>query len=824
LLAASAYKYVKFAGWCGQWVSDSRKKGGAMKQLFLCLAVSLGSLSAFADEIFEVTGVEAQPLAAQTGRLQQALRNLGTPLKQADAEKLNALTSGTLTAETSSAIQKILDPYCIAMVDINPEARVKVLTAAAKPELTQMGWKTFLVKVHNAAPVTAELKVDSPNTEPIFHASSSQPIPLEKNAISKGQLAERWVKFEMYNARPMTRSLSGLALEYRILQVYTKETGQREASLSFNVGQGSQDIGYRNAINILFTIKPSTKLVLRVKDDNGKPTTGSFIILDQIERFVEEPGTKTNAPDYRDEKARSRSWQEARLAGIYPNPGRRLADGDEYPDFFFHPQVYRSDGEHVVLPAGTYEITYGRGPEYITEKRTVTIPEGVDQVEEKFQLKRWVNMAKLGWYSQDHHVHAGGCSHYESPEAGVKPESMMRQSLGEDLNIACVLTWGPCWYHQKSFFEGKVHALSTKSNLLRYDVEVSGFPSSHAGHICLIKLTEDDYPGTTKIEEWPSWTLPVLQWAKSQGGLVGYAHSGWGLEPVAATEKLPNYVMPKFDGIGANEYIVTVVHGACDFISAGDTPINWEMNIWYHTLNCGYRARISGETDFPCIFDEKVGMGRSYAKQKKLDFDSYQERVREGASYVSDGKSHIIDFKVDKTELGKNGPDLKLSSPKSVKVTAKVCAYLPEQQDAVGAFISKLGFNAQPYWDVERARIGSSRNVAVEIVMNGYAVGRQEIIADGAWHKVSFDVPVENSSWLAMRVLGTSHTNPIFATVADKPIRASKRSAEWCRRAVDACWEKKMPQIREAERSAAIAAYDVARSAYDKAIAESVAE
>ena len=55
--------------------------------------------------------------------------------------------------------------------------------------------------------------------------------------------------------------------------------------------------------------------------------------------------------------------------------------------------------------------------------------------------------------------------------------------------------------------------------------------------------------------------------------------------------ELPDLEMPKFDGIGANEYIVDIVHDACDFISAVDTPIVWELNIWYHTLNCGYRVR-----------------------------------------------------------------------------------------------------------------------------------------------------------------------------------------------------------------------------------------
>ncbi len=147
---------------------------------------------------------------------------------------------------------------------------------------------------------------------------------------------------------------------------------------------------------------------------------------------------------------------------------------------------------------------------------------------------------------------------------------MMRHILGEDLNVGCVLSWGPCWYFQKQYFEGKVHKLSRPGNLMRYDVEVSGFPSQHAGHLCLLRLSEDDYPGTSRIEEWPSWDLPILQWGKAQGGVVGFSHSGWGLQVPA--KSLPTYDMPKFDGIGANEYIVDVVHDACDFISAVDTP------------------------------------------------------------------------------------------------------------------------------------------------------------------------------------------------------------------------------------------------------------
>jgi hypothetical protein len=139
---------------------------------------------------------------------------------------------------------------------------------------------------------------------------------------------------------------------------------------------------------------------------------------------------------------------------------------------------------------------------------------------------------------------------------------MIRHVTGEDLKIGSVLTWGPGWYFQKTFFEGKDNAVSTDENRIRYDVEVSGHPSSHTGHLLLLRLKEQDYPGTKRIEDWPSWGLPILKWGKEQGAIVGYTHSGWGLS--LKEEKLLSYEMPPFDGIGANEYVVTDRHSRAD--------------------------------------------------------------------------------------------------------------------------------------------------------------------------------------------------------------------------------------------------------------------
>jgi hypothetical protein len=83
---------------------------------------------------------------------------------------------------------------------------------------------------------------------------------------------------------------------------------------------------------------------------------------------------------------------------------------------------------------------------------------------------------------------------------------------------------------------------------------------------------------------------------------------------------------------------------------------------------------------------------------------------------------------------------------------------------------------------------------------------------------------VPQSSWLAVRIFPSVHTNPVFAEVGGKPIRASRKSAEWCRRAVDVCWRAKSGQIRAKERPDAQAAYDSARKYYDQVQAESHAD
>ena len=138
-------------------------------------------------------------------------------------------------------------------------------------------------------------------------------------------------------------------------------------------------------------------------------------------------------------------------------------------------------------------------------------------------------------------------------------------------------------------------------------------------------------------------------------------------------------------------------------------------------MNAGYRTRISGETDYPCIYGERVGLGRSYVKlDGDLTYNKWCQGIRLGRNYTGDGRSHLMDFSVNGVEVGTHNSEVQIKENEKVKVKARVAAFLTK--DPLPGGIKDRSLDQQPYWHLERARVGSTRNVKVELVVNGYPV------------------------------------------------------------------------------------------------------
>ncbi len=506
----------------------------------------------------------AQSMLEQARRIIATAARLGEPFAPGDIAVIETFAAGGDTVAAVAAALTLFDRRTLLIATISPEARVSVKQGAAAPQLAQSGWRAFLVRVDNPSLVPGKVDVTSPqgipanNRYPEGHNHSGTDGGQSRTPVTMGDMVERWLDIDVNDDAPLTATLDPVPVDYRFFALYARDAGRRSARLFANIGPGTGDIGDRSYASIAFQIVPAATVVLSIKDIDDALTTCSLLVRDKLGR-------------------------------IYPAQTKRAL-----PDLYFQKKVYRTDSETLTLLPGEYEVEIARGPEYLLQrdKRTV-LADGATRWAVK--LERWIDPRTHGYYSGDHHIHAAGCSHYDAPEEGVPPSVMIPQVAGEAINIGAVLTWGPGFYVQKRNFSGHDDPVSRPQHRLHYDLEVSGFPSSHCGHLVLLQMEGMDYPGTTRIEQWPTSNTPVLEWARGQNAITGYAHSGFGLW--ADTTDLPNYKMPAFDSIGANDYIVTVTAGLVDFISTVSSMPAAELNIWYHTLNAGYRTRIAGETD-----------------------------------------------------------------------------------------------------------------------------------------------------------------------------------------------------------------------------------
>jgi hypothetical protein len=179
-------------------------------------------------------------------------------------------------------------------------------------------------------------------------------------------------------------------------------------------------------------------------------------------------------------------------------------------------------------------------------------------------------------------------------------------------------------------------------------------------------------------------------------------------------------------------------------------------------------------------------MGRVYVKLAgPLNFDDWAEGIRLGRSYVSDGYAHPLEFRVGGQEQGFD--PVKLDKPGEVPVRFTV------------ACAPSLG-----------------RAQKVEVVVNAKPVYAVEVPADGRPHTFETAIPVERSSWMALRQFPRFHTNPVNVLVADQPIRADRRSAEWCIQVIDQVWSVKQNGIKADEQADAKAAFERAKAVYAK--------
>jgi hypothetical protein len=444
----------------------------------------------------------------------------------------------------------------------------------------------------------------------------------------------------------------------------------------------------------------------------------------------------------------------------------------------------------IDLPPGRCTITVERGKEYFPESQTVTV--GKQPLEARFRLRRWVDMAKLGWYSGDTHVHR-------------TLDELPNVMLAEDLNVAFpLLSWvTEAFVSPRSGPRGAPGEVEAKA--IPVDATHVIWPRNTEYEIFTVDKKRHTLGAffvlnhQTVFEQGVPPVRPIAERARREGGLIEMDKHNWpwsmALVPVLRPdlyELANNHVwrtefgFPAF-GEPAPEYM-GVQRTAKGFTEGG--WIDYGFQNYYALLNCGFRLRPTAGTASG-VHPVPLGFGRVYVHcPDGFGYDAWLRGLKEGRSFVT------------------TGPMLQ------VQVNGQGLGHVFRAAEGEGGEYQLKGV-AQASHPLGR----------IEVIVNGEVV-RTLTPPSRKTERGSYESAIETkltitgSSWLAVRCFEDrpdrrvrfAHSAPFHVEVAGKPLRPRRAEVEFLIRRV----EEQIARSAEVLPKAAIEEYREALRAYQE--------
>lgn len=434
------------------------------------------------------------------------------------------------------------------------------------------------------------------------------------------------------------------------------------------------------------------------------------------------------------------------------------------------------DGEITLkLPRGNYTFEMERGPEYLDRTGYFTLEPFANDTK-AIDMKRFIDMAKSGWYSGDLHVHRDV----------DQIELLMR---AEDLHVAPVITW----WNNKDVLKGKKlpENLVTKFDGDRFYRILAGEDERKGGALLFLNLDKPlDIAGAKP--EYPSSMKYFLAAKEHEAAHVDAEKPFWWDFPVWLASG-------KLDSVGlANNHQQR--SGMLDNEAFGrprDRTLfpaphgngRWSQEVYYHVLNCGIRLPPSAGSASG-VLPNPVGYNRVYVHvDGELTWEKWFEGLRAGRAVVT------------------NGP---LIIP---SVQGQVPGYV-FHGDAGETVELEIGLTMSTREKVEY----------LEVVQNGKVVSEVRLAdwkaAGGKLPKIQFD----KSGWFLVRAVTTNRDTFRFASTAPYYVeinyekRVSRKSAQffldWTRERM------KQIQLPEAEQQREVLQYHQAAEAHWQALVD----
>ncbi len=414
-------------------------------------------------------------------------------------------------------------------------------------------------------------------------------------------------------------------------------------------------------------------------------------------------------------------------------------------------EVHTSLSAHAFaldLPPGTYTVAAERGKEYLPASRTVTI--GDKPVDVRLSLERWIDMARLGWYSGETHVHR-------------PPEELPTLMLAEDLNVAFPLVhWVTRAFAAPPRPEGAIEARPVAVDATHvfwprnteYEIFTVGDRRHTLGAFFAINHRAPLQEGVPPVG-------PVARKARAEGALIEIDKHNWPwsmalvpVMPVDLYELANNHLwrtefgFPAF-GEAPADYM-GVERDEKGFTERG--WIEFGFRNYYALLDCGFRLRPTAGSASG-VHPVPLGFGRVYVELEKFGYEEWVRGLDAGRSFVTTGPMLLVRLN-DRPpgHVFPNGGEFRLG----------------------GAAVSERPL----------ARL--------EIVVNG-AVVRSIVPANRPTDRKAHESPIDEklevagSSWIAVRCFEErpggrvrfAHTGPFHVEVAGRPLRPRRVEVEY---------------------------------------------
>jgi hypothetical protein len=402
------------------------------------------------------------------------------------------------------------------------------------------------------------------------------------------------------------------------------------------------------------------------------------------------------------------------------------------------------------LPPGRYDVVVERGKEYHPKPLTVTMDD--EPVKRTIRLRRWIDMAKLGWYSGDTHVHRS-------------LDDLPNVMRAEDLNVALPLSyWVRDAYIPPSQGDKSVPVTAELIPVDRdhviwpmnteYEIFTVNGKRHTLGAVFVLNHQEPLAPVAPPV-------APIADAARQQHSLLDLDKHSWPwsmmLVPIMNVDlfELTNNHIWRTEFFYKKWTIEQLPHEwNIETDANGFTEWGWidfGFKSYYALLNCGFPMRPTAGTASG-VHPVPLGFGRVYVHLPDgFNYGSWIAGLDAGRSFVTTGPMLFAQFD------GKQpGTTFDFTKTTSIRVHGSV-------------------ENSRPL----------SR---VEIIKNGdvvHVIRATNESRCGIRFRTTFDeqIEVEGSSWIAVRCfspqptgsrLRFAHTAPVHVNVAGHPLRPRK--------------------------------------------------